>query len=818
MRKYISILAMACLMAACSTTSGVPDGDQLYTGVDKISYENYEPNQHADQMKEEMEISLAAEPNGALFGSSSLRFPFPPNLLIWNAYHDKEGGFAKWMTSSFGKEPVLMSRVNPELRTTVAQSVLRSHGYFNGQVSHSIVQSHNPKKARISYLVNMGHLWTLDSIAYVGFPLGCDTLIHQSLPLANIRKGDPFDVTTLSSERNRISNLLRSNGYYYFQPSYSYYLADTLAVPGKAQLRFQMVDDIPEQARHRWYIGKVNVEFRKRIMDRIDTVTNYRRLSIGFSGKRPPIRPRVVLSNLRLRPNRLYNYENHLESIEKVNAMGIYSMVDFQFTPRDTTATCDTLDLKLNCVFDKPYDFYIETRATGSSVGRMGPELVVGLSKRNAFRGGEKFDIAFHGSYAWQLNGGHNNYYEYGFETSVEFPRLIAPFMGGNRDRIRRDGTRRRRRFFTTPTTLARISNNVINRPGYFNMNTITGEWTYKWQRTQTSRFQFSPIILQYQFKNRVSDKFTRLQDSLLYVSYMMEDKLVPQMRFTYTYTSPPSYRNPIAWETTISEAGNLISAGMLAFGKKWNEKNKNLYKIPYAQFLKVETDFTKTWHVGDYSTLVTHLNLGLMYTYGNNFSDTAPFSEYFYVGGATSLRGWSARYIGPADFDPDWLDNRTLRYLRMGTIKGVINLEYRPRLFGNLYGAVFLDAGNVWMHHNLLHNLLVNIEDAVSDAEAAVVPESPDTPEIEIDPEAERSVINFLGSLDRGKFSFKRLGNDLAVNTGIGLRYDLGFIMLRLDWGLGLHVPYDTGKSGYFNASPFGRDQTIHFAVGLPF
>ena len=121
-------------------------------------------------------------------------------------------------------------------------------------------------------------------------------------------------------------------------------------------------------------------------------------------------------------------------------------------------------------------------------------------------------------------------------------------------------------------------------------------------------------------------------------------------------------------------------------------------------------------------------------------------------------------------------------------------------------------------MHHNLLHNLLVNIEDAVSDAEAAVVPESPDTPEIEIDPEAERSVINFLGSLDRGEFSFRRLGNDLAVNTGIGLRYDLGFIMLRLDWGLGLHVPYDTGKSGYFNASPFGRDQTIHFAVGLPF
>lgn len=188
-----------------------------------------------------------------------------------------------------------------------------------------------------------------------------------------------------------------------------------------------MVDGIPEQAKHQWYIGRINVEFRKRVMEQLDSVRNLRRLSIAFSGKRPPIRPRVVLANMRLRPRQLYSYENHLESIEKVNAMGIYSMVDFQFTPRDTLPTCDTLDLKLSCVFDKPYDFYVETRASGSSVGRLGPELVVGLSKRNAFRGGEKLDVALHGSYAWQINGGSNNYYEYGFEASVEFPAWWHP-------------------------------------------------------------------------------------------------------------------------------------------------------------------------------------------------------------------------------------------------------------------------------------------------------------------------------------------------------------------------------------------------------
>ena len=820
MRKYITILALACLMAACSTTSGVPDGDQLYTGVTGIKYENYEPNDHADQMKTEMDVSLGAAPNGALFGSSRFRYPFPPNLLIWNAYHDKESGFAKWMTSSFGKEPVLMSRVNPELRTTVAQSVLRSHGYFNAQVSHEIKQSHNPKKARIGYQVNMGHLWTLDSIAYLGFPLGCDTLIQQSLPVAHIHKGDPFDVTTLSSERNRISNLLRNNGYYYFQPSYSYYLADTLAVPGKAQLRFQMVDGIPEQAKHQWYIGHVNVEFRKRVMERLDSVRNLRRLSIAFSGKRPPIRPRVVLANMRLRPRQLYSYENHLESIEKVNAMGIYSMVDFQFTPRDTLPTCDTLDLKLSCVFDKPYDFYVETRASGSSVGRLGPELVVGLSKRNAFRGGEKLDVALHGSYAWQINGGSNNYYEYGFEASVEFPRLVAPFFGGNRVRPRRspDGRPRRRRFFSTPTTLARISNNVINRPGYFNMNTITGEWTYKWQPSETSRFQFSPLILQYQFKNRVSSKFTALQDSLMFIGTMTEDKLVPQMRFTYTYSSPASYRNPIVWETTLSEAGNLVSLGMMAFGKKWNEKNKNLYKTPYSQFLKVETDFTKTWHVSDYSTLVAHLNLGLMYNYGNSYADQAPFSEYFYVGGANTLRGWSVRDIGPGNFDFP-IHDRSMRYLRLGTIKGVANVEFRPRLFGNLYGAVFLDAGNVWLHNTLLEMAFAGAPDAEPGTGPTEISGETSGEITDVDVEATANeFIKLLSSFDSGKFNFKNIGTDIAINTGIGLRYDLGFITLRLDWGLGLHLPYATSRRGFFNADTFGRDQSLHFAVGMPF
>jgi len=249
--------------------------------------------------------------------------------------------------------------------------------------------------------------------------------------------------------------------------------------------------------------------------------------------------------------------------------------------------------------------------------------------------------------------------------------------------------------FFSTPTTTAKISNNVINRPGYFNMNTLSAEWTYMWQPSEVSRFQFSPLVLQYQFKNGVSSEYQALEDSLPYIAQMMQDKLVPKLRFIYAYTSPSSYRNPIAWETTISEAGNLVSLGMMLSGKKWNETNKELYKTPYSQFLKIETDFTKTWRLSEYSSLVAHVGLGLLWTYGNNATDDAPYSEYFYAGGANSLRAWPVRYIGPGNFG-EGLDNnaKSVIFSRLGTIKGVFNLEYRLRLFGDLYGAIFIDAG----------------------------------------------------------------------------------------------------------------------------
>ena len=756
------------LLASCSTTKNLRDGDQLFIGLTKIEYNNADEDDkntdHYVTTKEEVEASLATAPNGALFGSSYYRTPFPYGLWIWNAFSGSKNKIAQWITKTFGKAPVLMRQVNPELRASVAQSVLHNHGYLNGKVSYKVVPQKNPKKAKIGYTVDFGPLYTIDSLEYLGFPSEADSLIRKTMDEALIGKGSPLDASAMDAERNRLSKIFRNNGYYFYQPGFASYLADTTAVPGKAQLRLQMADNLPGIALRKWYIGRINIDIRKQFMEQLTDSFSHRYFTVRFKGKRPPIRPRIILADLKLRPRQLFSYDKYTESLNKINGSGQFSSVEFNFTPRDTTGLCDTLDINLSCTFGKPYDFYIETNYKNKINGRHGPELVVGFVKRNAFRGGEKLDINLHGSYEWEQGGnvngasGNMNSYEYGADASIEFPRLIVPFL-------------KRRRYFTTPSTYAKVSMNVLNRPDYFKMHTFSAEWTYTWQRSIKWRHEFSPLTLQYQKLNRTTAKFDSILYENPYLQTSMQNVFIPKMHYTLTYSSAAHSRNPLVWETTITEAGNILTLGYMAAGKKWGETDKELFKNPYAQFLKLETDISKTWAVGEKSHLVAHANAGIIYSYGN--SRTAPYSEQFYVGGANSIRAFAVRSIGPGSYTTDV---SRLSYLdQTGDIKLQLNLEYRFNLFGGLYGAAFIDAGNVW---------------ALRDD----------------------------GYRHGSQFKLKNALKEMALGTGVGIRYDLDFLVLRLDWGVGLHVPYETGKSGFYNIPKFKDGQALHLAVGYPF
>ena len=126
---------------------------------------------------EEIEAALATEPNGSLFGSSYFSVPWSWHLWVYNKYAKKDSHFARWMTKSFGKPPVLMSQVNPALRASVARSILRNNGFFRGNVTYETITGRNPKKAKIAYTVTPDTLFLIDSIAYVKYPKDMKELI-----------------------------------------------------------------------------------------------------------------------------------------------------------------------------------------------------------------------------------------------------------------------------------------------------------------------------------------------------------------------------------------------------------------------------------------------------------------------------------------------------------------------------------------------------------------------------------------------------------------------------------------------------------------
>ena len=312
---------------------------------------------------------------------------------------------------------------------------------------------------------------------------------------------------------------------------------------------------------------------------------------------------------------------------------------------------------------------------------------------------------------------------------------------------------------------------NIVNRAKYFRRHVISGEFTYNFQTSATSKHSFSPLVLEYDYMNKMTDKFREILEQSPYLKVAMMDVLIPKMRYTYSYSSPQRYRNPIYWETTISESANITSAVGALFGNKWNEKDKKIFKNPYAQYIKIESDLRKTWTLSEHSQVVGHLNAGIVYSFGN--SESVPYIEQFYVGGANSIRAFNVRTIGPGGFVNQ---NRRFSYMdQTGDVKFVANLEYGTRLFGNLNGAVFIDMGNVWTVHK---------DDFRNDTQ----------------------------------LKFSKVFDQLAIGTGVGLRYDLDYFVLRLDWGFGLHLPYDTGKSGFYNIPSFRDGQSIHLAIGYPF
>ena len=865
-------LFLLCLLAsACTLTKHLPEGETLYRGIKSIDYDNWQQTtdngqetgvitaladayetvegllsgdasalksddmsdkairdslRHASEKdklayesaKEEVEAVLSYAPNGAFMGSSFVTHPFPIKLLIYNRYAGSKHRFGKWMFNNFAASPVLMSNVNPRLRATVAKNTLRSRGYFRAQTSFETVPDpRDSLKERVHYNIHPGPVYHLDSISWTfPQPLPCregsnyqshnGAKVSSPLPTRErqgegleagtlLHRGDPFSVVNLEAERTRIVSALREQGYYYQRNDYIHFRADTLQTPMLVKLQVQPSPTAPPEAMRPYHIGNTRVNIYK-YGDRqiVDTLVMRGGTSFGYSqpvkfkerepgskkmpkplkGYAPLLRPRAIWRSMLFHKGDLYKQSLGDLMQEGLASANVFSSLRINYVPRENAPSdstlrgdierSDTLDIVVNATLDKPYDAEFQGNLTGKTGGQVGPGASFSFSKRNAFRAAETLTLKLWGSYEWQtganIQGKRSmfNSYEYGLSGSLSYPRFR--FFGNL-------GRKLGRKFVST--TAIDLQARWQNRAGFFGRVSWSAGVNYTLQHKRNIKHEFSPLTITYDQLLHSTERFDSIVNAnpALYVS--MRDQFVPSMSYSFSWAGSP--KHPSALTISFKEASALLSSIYAICGDSYSKEGKRLLGVPYAQFVKTTVQYTRQFPLTKRSLIATRAFGGIIYSYGN--AKAAPYSELFSVGGANSIRAFGMRTIGPGAYHPE---KSQYSYIdQMGDFKLEVNAEYRFPIVGKLQGATFLDAGNVW--------LLRNSENQPG-----------------------------------GKFRFKDFGRQVALGTGVGIRYDLDFLVIRFDLGIGIHAPYDTGKRGYYNMPKFGKSLGYHFAIGYPF
>ena len=769
--KNTLLVGLLCiLMSACSTTKNLPEGETLYTGIDKLEVVNEDKTLAGITALTEVEAALAYAPNNAIFGSSSLRWPVPFGLWVYNGfekYQDKKG-IGRWIFDHLGKSPVLMSSVNGETRAKVATNLLHDYGYFNGSVSYKEVPQKNPKEAKVSYVIDMARPYFLDSIAYLKYPHYADSLIQSTRSLSVLKSEENFSVIKLEEERQRLSNLFRNHGYYYYRPEFTSYRADTLQKSGYVSLQVVPRNGIPAEAKKQYYIGNTSVYLTGYDNEPPTDTLRLRTMTFYYSGKKPGIRPNALMRNVFFRKGELFSQDRQTFTQEAIARMGVFRYSEFRYEPKDTTVNGDTLNVNMYATFDKPYNAELELNMTTKSTDQTGPGAVFKITRNNFQRMGANLSFEVRGSYEWQTNSnveGNSsklNSYELGTSLSLDFPRLILPWK--DTDLLRSRYQQR---------TSFKIYGNLLNRARFFNMLSFGGNVTYDFRKSRTWKHTITPFQLTFNTLMSTTERFDSITATNPSLALSLGDQFIPSMNYTFTYDNARLKRDyQLWWENSITSAGNVTSLLYAALGKDFSEKNKKLLGTPFAQFMKFTSEIRTLFKVGEKQHIAARLMGGVLWSYGNQ--TIAPYSEQFYIGGANSLRAFTVRSLGPGTYNPG--KNTKYGYLdQTGDIKLEANVEYRFPIFGELYGATFLDAGNVWLMRK-------------------------------------------DESRPGGELTLKNFAKSIALNTGVGVRYDLTFLVIRLDMGIALHVPYETGKSGYYNIPKFKDGLGLHFAIGYPF
>ncbi len=338
-------LALLILLAACSTTRRIPEGEQLYVGLKDVDIKGYRDEKVPEGVVEQLTSAVSVPPNNALFNSPKYRIPIPLGLWVYNNWNDPGKGLKHKIYEKLVAEPVLVSTVRPELRVKMLDEILADNGYFRGNATYNLVELKNPKKARISYDITTGPAFTLDSIQLLGDSTQL-TMMIDSLARIDpyLQPGSRYSVDSLSIVRNRITNKLRNKGYYFFRPEFIEYLADSLNNPLHVDLRLTLGSNIPKPLLAQYRTGKITMyTFRNQGGGTPDTIHTSKGTLIQMKPSR--LRAALMPECVTFREGRLFSVRNMNSTQTRLSRLGIFNAININVVP-DSTSGDNLLDVE----------------------------------------------------------------------------------------------------------------------------------------------------------------------------------------------------------------------------------------------------------------------------------------------------------------------------------------------------------------------------------------------------------------------------------------------------------------------------------------
>ncbi|MDI6050042.1 BamA/TamA family outer membrane protein [Flavobacterium sp. XS2P24] len=758
----IYFLFLVLFASSCSNTRFLPEGELLYTGA-KVTVEGKETSKKEKKaLKTALKEVVRPKPNSSILG---LR----PKLYIYNlaGTPKKEKGWRYWLRTKVGEAPVLYSQVDLEYNKSVLQNFAENSGYFNTRTSAD--STRHGKKATAEYIVKPGKQYKIKEVKFPTDSSIISTAVRNTRRRSLLKKEEGYSLDVIKEERIRIDARLKEKGFFYFNPDYLKVQVDTTVADHQVDLIVKVKDEAPKRAETPYKINKIIVYPNYSIgsdsvKNNMDSIKKYNDLTI--IDPENLFKPRIFDRALYFKKNDLYNRTDHNLSLNRLVNLGTFKFVKNQFRVSDTTG--NYLDAYYYLTPLPKKSIRLELLAKTNSANYTGTELNLNWSNRNTFRGAELLTISAFGGVEVQVSGQNNgfNVYRIGTEANLVWPRLVAPFKLNSPSGF-------------VPKTKATLGYEFQNRTKLYSLQTFKGSFGYLWKENERKEHLFNVTEITYASPENVTALY---QEQILKnesLGKVIEKQLIfgPTYSYTYTNTLQKRKKNTFYYKGSIDLAGNV--AGLVSGANVRKGDTIKLFDVPFSQFVKIENDFRHYYKLGPDSQIASRIIAGAGFAYGN--SREMPFIKQFFIGGTNSLRAFRARSIGPGSFDGSSTNTNTFLPDQSGDIKLEFNTEYRAKIYGLVKGALFLDAGNIW---------LLN--------------ENPDKP--------------------GAKFSKKFL-NEIAVGAGAGLRFDFSFLILRTDLAFPIRKPYlPDGDRWVLDQINFGsgawRKENLIFnlAIGYPF